>query len=398
MQQQLFPPNDSTASAFPAKPGHRVARHGQRGGRNGQSNGGAKDAISRYSKLKADIDRDLFANGRWLEVDTRELASEPCNMTFADVFSGAGGISVGARWAGLSKVLSVEIDSDASSTIRRNFLDNQHLEMPIEEMTAELLDSTLRGSPVNVMFGGPPCEGFSVAGLRNPQDPRNQLFRDYVRVVGYARPDFVVMENVPGILSMEGGRVRDEIISQFAEIGYPGMSVRILESAAFGVPQLRPRAIFVANRHDLPNPYPREIFDRCEYRSIEDAIDDLKDVKRHEIANHEWTRHSSDFERRIAQVPPGGSLYETFRDAFKRQYKGVPSMAVKENHGGCHIHYELNRVLSAREMARLQTFPDDFIFSGRFKRVYWQVGNAVPCLLAYHIALAVRAQLELLHA
>ena len=398
MQRHLFPPNEPTGSICPKQPVSQDNRPAQDGHRNGSANGGAKDAISRYSKLKADLDRDLFANGRWFEVDTRELGNEPCNATFADLFSGAGGISVGARWAGLHKVLSVEIDPDASNTIRQNFPDNRHLEMPIEAVTAELLDSALRDSRVNVMFGGPPCEGFSVAGLRNPQDPRNQLFRDYVRVVGYAKPDFVVMENVPGILSMDGGRVRDEIISQFAEIGYPEMSVRILEAAAFGVPQLRPRAIFVANRHGLPNPYPREILDRAEYRSIEDAIDDLKDAKRHDIANHEWTRHSSDFERRIAQVPPGGSLYETFRDAFKRQYRGVPSMAVKENHGGCHIHYELNRVLSAREMARLQTFPDDFIFSGRFKRVYWQVGNAVPCLLAYHVALAVRTQLEALHA
>ena len=146
----------------------------------------------------------------------------------------------------------------------------------------------------------------------------------------------------------------------------------------------------------MPNPYPREIFERENYLSIESAIDDLRDIPRGEIPNHEWTKHSREFERRIAQVPPGGSLYETFRDAFKRQHRGVPSMAVKENHGGCHIHYELDRVLSARELARLQTFPDDFVFSGRFKRAYWQIGNAVPCLLAHHIALAVRAQLEAL--
>lgn len=364
------------------------------GKRQSNRNGGAKDAVSRYSRLKAELDQDLFAKGSWHEVDTRAEADTTCLLTFADLFSGAGGISVGARQAGMRKVLSVEIDSDASHTIRRNFPDSRHLEMPIEKISETVLENAIGSNRVNVVFGGVPCEGFSVAGLRNPNDPRNQLFREFIRVVGHIRPDFVMMENVPGVLSIDQGRVKNEIINQFATIGYPAMSVRILEAAAFGVPQLRPRAIFIANRHGLPNPYPQEIFSRADYRSIESAIDDLKRLNRFEVPNHEWTRHSAGFEHRIASVPPGGSLYKTFRDAFKRQYKGVPSMAVKENHGGCHIHYELNRVLSAREMARLQTFPDDFVFSGRFKRVYWQVGNAVPCLMAYHIALAIRAQLK----
>lgn len=360
--------------------------------------GGTRDAVSRYSKLKAQLDQDLFAHGKWVEIDTTALPDDPCTLTHVDLFSGAGGFSVGARAAGLRKTLSIEIDADASSTIRRNFPGIPHLETPIERVSEETLSAVLGTSPVNVVFAGPPCEGFSVAGYRKRGDPRNQLFRECVRVVEHIQPDFVVLENVPGILSMAGGRFKEEIINQFSEIGYPDMSVRILEAAAFGVPQLRTRAIFIANRHGCPNPYPKELLERSNYLSIESAIDDLKEVGRGDVPNHEWTRHSSAFEGRIAQVPPGASLYETFRDAFKRQYREVPSMAVKENHGGCHIHYELNRVLSAREMARLQTFPDDFVFAGRFKRVYWQVGNAVPCLLAYHIALAVRAQLEALNA
>ena len=355
---------------------------------------GTKESASRYSKLKATLDRDLIANGQWCEVDTTAVSNAPCNLSYVDLFSGAGGLSLGAQQSGLRKVLSVEIDPDASDTIRRNFPQSPHLEMPIEEVSPELLHQTLNGHKVNIVFGGPPCGGFSVAGLRNPQDPRNRLFQEYIRLVEHINPDYVVMENVPGILSIDHGKVKTEILRQFAEIGYPDMSIRILEAAALGAPQLRTRAIFIANRHQLPNPYPKEFLTRPNYRSIESAIDDLKSVPRNGRPNHEWTRHSPEFEALIAQVPPGGSLYQTFRDAFKRQYQGVPSMAIKENHGGCHIHYELNRVISAREMARLQTFPDDFIFSGRFKRVYWQIGNAVPCLMAYHITLAIRYQLE----
>jgi DNA (cytosine-5)-methyltransferase 1 len=360
---------------------------------NGKRNG-TKDAISRYSGLKQNLNNDKIYNGNWFEVATTNVSSEQSEFNFIDLFSGAGGISVGVRSAGFNKIASVEIDKDASNTIRKNFPESTHFEMPIENVSEKMLTEAIKGRKIDVIFGGPPCQGFSVAGLRNPDDPRNQLFKEYIRVVKHVQPDFVVVENVPGILTMEQGKVYQEIIKQFAEIGYPDMSVRILEAATFGVPQLRTRAIFVANRLGLKNPYPKEIFDKSTYNTMESAIDDLKNVARSAVPNHEWTQHSEAFEARIAEVPHGGSLYETFRDAFKRQYRNVPSMTCKENHGGCHIHYELNRVISAREMARLQTFPDDFVFTGTFKRAYWQIGNAVPCLMAKHIALAIKSELN----
>jgi DNA (cytosine-5)-methyltransferase 1 len=355
---------------------------------------GTKDAISRYSGLKTNLDNDKIYNGNWFEVDTTLISDLKANLNFIDLFSGAGGISVGVKSAGFNKIASVEIDNDASNTIRKNFPESVHFEIPIQNLSEQMLDNALKGRKVDVIFGGPPCQGFSVAGLRNPNDPRNQLFKEYIRIVKHTMPEYVVLENVPGILTMEQGKVYQEIIKQFSEIGYPDMSVRILEAATFGVPQLRTRAIFIANRLGLKNPYPKEIFDKRSYKSMKSAIDDLKDVPRFGLPNHEWTKHSEDFEERISQVPYGGSLYETFRDAFKRQYPNVPSMTCKENHGGCHIHYELNRVISAREMARLQTFPDDFIFTGTFKRAYWQIGNAVPSLMAKHIALAIKSELN----
>jgi DNA (cytosine-5)-methyltransferase 1 len=352
---------------------------------------GAKAAISRYSNIKNSFDTDKVTNNNWEAVDTTLISTDPSDISFMDIFSGAGGISVGARMAGLNKIMSVEIDKDASATIRLNFPESTHFETPIQNITEEDIKNTIGDKKISVIFGGPPCQGFSVAGLRNPDDPRNQLFKEYVRIVKIVQPDFVVIENVPGILTMEKGNVYREILQQFANIGYPNMSVRILEAATFGAPQLRTRAIFIGNKLGIKNPYPKEIFNKNTYFSIESAIEDLKEKPRFFAPNHEWTQHSAAFEARIAEIPPGGSLYETFRDAFKRQYKGVPSMTVKENHGGCHVHYELNRVLSAREMARLQTFPDDFIFTGSHKRAYWQIGNAVPCIMAKHIALAIRS-------
>jgi len=242
--------------------------------------------------------------------------------------------------------------------------------------------------------GGPPCQGFSVAGYRNPRDKRNLLFKQFIRVAKLMKPWFLLMENVPGILTMSNGQVKDTIIKAFEEIGYPNVSVRILEAAKYGVPQYRSRAIFIGNRFGMENPYPKEILSEGSYKPIESAIMDLKGHPRDASINHEWTKHSKDYEKRIAKVKPGASLYDTFRDAFKRQRLGEPAMAVKENHGGTHIHPVLNRVISAREMARLQTFPDDFIFEGRMKRVMWQVGNAVPVLMAKHMALALRPSFD----
>lgn len=363
--------------------------------KNNNINNSARSAISRYSGLKTRLDQDIF-NSNWVEIDTDKVPTDQIDVNYIDLFAGAGGLSVGFRQAGFKKILSVEIDDDASNTLRRNFPESHHFEGKIENLTEREILKIVDGRTVHIVCGGPPCQGFSVAGLRNPHDPRNQLFKEFVRVVNIVKPWFVVLENVPGILTMQDGTVFQEILRQFGLVGYQNMSVRILEAATFGAPQLRARAVFIGNRFGLHNPYPKEKYNKQTYKPIEEAIDDLKNLPPDPQINHEWTRHSSKMEKRISKVPAGGSLYSTFRDAYKRQYKGVPSMTVKENHGGTHIHYEKNRVLSARELARLQTFPDDFIFEGTMKRAYWQIGNAVPCILGKNIALALKKEIKIL--
>lgn len=352
---------------------------------------------NRIQQLLAD---DLF-NQNYALVDVADVEPVPGEFNVVDLFSGAGGITCGFRMAGFSPLFGVEMDPDAAATYRRNFPESEHHDGRIEDLSDEQVLSLLGGKTVHVLVAGFPCQGFSVAGARDPADERNQLFRQFVRFARLLKPWFVVGENVPGVVTMAGGHFREAIVDAFADVGYPDMTVQVLESAAFGVPQLRPRAVFVGNRFGIMNPYPKPLLTEREYRTIEDGIEDLKTVDRDPSINHEWTRHSKAMETRIAGVAPGGSLYETYVDAWKRQYCGVPSMTVKENHGGTHIHYELNRTLSGREMARLQSFPDDFIFEGRFKRVFFQVGNAVPPLLAKNVALAllpsVRAIAETAH-
>jgi DNA (cytosine-5)-methyltransferase 1 len=134
---------------------------------------GTKDAISRYSNLKMNLNNDKIYNENWFEVDTMNVSDSDSPLNFIDLFSGAGGISVGVKSAGFNKIASVEIDNDASNTIRKNFPESVHFEMPIENLSEEMLDKALNGRKVDVIFGGPPCQGFSVAGLRNPNDPRN---------------------------------------------------------------------------------------------------------------------------------------------------------------------------------------------------------------------------------
>lgn len=347
-----------------------------------------KAKLGRYERIQ----RELEANNcdphkTFVEVDFQ--SAPPADYTFVDLFCGAGGITQGLVQAGFQPIVSVEINPIASATHQKNFPQCRHFCGDIANFSAKKLVQQIDVPEIHLVVGGPPCQGFSVAGKRNPEDPRNRLFYEFVRVVSEIRPWYVVMENVPGILTIGNGEVRKAIVEAFKAIGYSHVSIAILESAAYGVPQIRPRAIFIANRFEMPNPYPKFQLLPEQYKPIESAISDLPAYTPIPEINHEWTKHSPEYMERLAKVPPGGSLYEKYLDAFKRQYPGKPSMTIKENHGGTHIHPYLNRVISAREMARLQTFPDSFIFEGSMKKAMWQIGNAVPPRLAECIGYAL---------
>jgi DNA (cytosine-5)-methyltransferase 1 len=352
-----------------------------------------KAKLGRYEQIQ----RELVTTKRdphQVFVEVSSSVTLPSDYNFIDLFCGAGGITQGLTQAGLQPVASVEINPIASATHKRNFPKSYHFCGDIQDFQTEQWLTQINSPEIHLIAGGPPCQGFSVAGKRDPNDPRNRLFIEFIRVVSEVKPWYVVMENVPGILTMQKGQVKETIFEAFEAIGYSNISVAILESAAYGIPQIRPRAIFIANRFGLPNPYPKPQLLPEEYRTIESAISDLPSYTPIPEINHEWTRHSSEYMNRIAQVPAGGSLYKTYVDAFKRQYPGKPSMTIKENHGGTHIHPHLNRVISAREMARLQTFPDTFIFEGTMKKAMWQIGNAVPPRLVECIGYALIPYLE----
>ena len=345
--------------------------------------------LSRYAAVAGKLMAQDDSNRVF--VDTTRVKKTLKSFGTVDLFAGAGGMSLGFQQAGFKIMSAVEVVDIAAETHHLNFPDSHVHCGDIAEY--DPLDYVSK-KDIQVVVGGPPCQGFSVAGKRDPNDPRNKLFREFVRVVDVLRPNYFVMENVPGILTMQKGKVAEAILEAFAEIGYTSVSIAVLETATLGVAQLRSRAIFIGNAKGLPNPFPAPILEKNEFIPIEDVISDLpSDVPIPEI-NHEWTKHSKKFIERISKVKPGESLYPTFLDAYKRQYLGVPSMTIKENHGGTHIHPTLNRCISAREMARLQSFPDSFIFAGSMKKAMWQIGNAVAPLMAEAIGKALIPFLE----
>jgi DNA (cytosine-5)-methyltransferase 1 len=354
---------------------------------------GKRPNIRRVRRIKDMLAQESPSYGQIAWTDTTQVAPPATVLNSADLFSGAGGLTLGLEMAGFHSVFGVESDPVAAATYRFNFPMTALWEGRIENVDLDALAILMGDRRLHLLAGGFPCPGFSVAGQRRLDDKRNQLFSFMVPFVERFQPDFILCENVPGFVTLGGGIFLENIVKAFNAVGYT-LSVQILEAAAYGVPQLRPLTIIVGNRLGIPNPFPMPILNEHNFVPIEEAIDDLRDLPRTPEINHEWTRHSREMEERIAAVPPGGSLYPTYVDAWKRQYPGVPSMTVKENHGGTHVHPTLNRVLSARELARLQSFPDSFLFQGTMKRALFQIGNAVPPLLGKHVGLAIRSVLE----
>lgn len=352
-----------------------------------------KPNLNRNIKAKGTLLSSLINhNAEW--INTKNIKPKEKKYNFIDLFAGAGGITCGFEMAGLNSILGLEINSIACETHQNNFPHSKTYCGDITKLTMKEMREMVGKNEVHIVTGGFPCQGFSVAGFRDPDDERNVLYKEVVKVVKEFKPWYVILENVPGIISMKNGEVYKTIVRDFADIGYPDMSVHILEAADYGVAQLRPRTVFVANRFGLKNPYPKPHLSQENYIPIEDAISDLENVPRNPNINHEWTKHSPEMIKRISKIKPGYSLYPHFVDAYKRQYPGVPSMTIKENHGGSHIHYKLDRCISAREMARLQSFPNNFIFAGSMKKAMWQIGNAVAPKLFKNIGLAVIPKLE----
>ena len=314
-------------------------------------------------------------------------------MTFVDLFCGAGGLSKGLEMSGLEGICGLDWFKEACMTYNRNF-DHPFVNGDIKsEETKQQFYNTvekqLAGRKLSIVAGGFPCQGFSMAGNRIVADPRNSLYLELIEIVKKLQPEFVICENVKGLRSMLNGLVEKKIIDDFKAIGYE-MNVMTLCAADYYTPQKRERVIFIGNRIGLKNYHPLPILQPSEYITTGATIADLMDMPENKAFNHVPTKHRPDMAQRMLELPEGQSLYKGYSDAWKKCPWNEASCTIKENHGGVNIHPRLPRVLTAREMARLQSFPDDFIFEGPKNKQLVQIGNAVPPLLGKAIGLAVR--------
>ena len=203
------------------------------------------------------------------------------------------------------------------------------------------------------------------------------------------QPEYVVCENVVGLRSMLEGKVEEMILQDFKDAGY-NMNVTVLRAADYGVPQKRDRVIFIGNRIDKINYHPKAFLSPEEYITTGEAIGDLMNLNDMPEFNHVQTKHRPDMSEKMLLLEEGKSLYKGYSDSWKKCPWDEASCTIKENHGGVNVHPKLGRVLTAREMARIQSFPDDFIFEGPKNKQLVQLGNAVPPLLSKAIGLAIR--------
>ena len=314
-------------------------------------------------------------------------------MTFVDLFCGAGGLSKGLEMSGLEGICGLDWFKEACMTYNRNF-DHPFVNGDIKSKETKqqfynTVEKQLNGRKLSIVAGGFPCQGFSMAGNRIVDDPRNSLYLELIEIVKKLQPEFVICENVKGLRSMLNGLVEKKIIDDFKSIGYE-MNVMTLCAADYYTPQKRERVIFIGNRIGLKNYHPKPILQPSEYITTGAAIADLMDMPENKAFNHVPTKHRPDMAQRMLELPEGQSLYKGYSDAWKKCPWNEASCTIKENHGGVNIHPRLPRVLTAREMARLQSFPDEFIFEGAKNKQLVQLGNAVPPLLGKAIGLAVR--------
>ena len=330
---------------------------------------------------------------RWIDISKFWSNPPKSSMTFVDLFCGAGGLSKGLEMAGLEGICGLDWFNEACMTYNRNFdhpFVNGDIKNPeIKQKFYETVKKQLNGRHLDIVAGGFPCQGFSMAGNRIIDDPRNSLYKELIEIVTKLQPDFVICENVKGLRTMLHGLVEKKIIQDFNEIGYE-MQVETLCAADYYTPQKRERVIFIGNKKGLQNYHPKPILTPEKYVTTGQVIGDLIEHPNDPDFNHVPTVHTEDMKKRIMETPEGKSLYKGYSDAWKKCPWDKPSCTVKENHGGVNLHPKLPRVLTAREMARLQSFPDDFIFEGKKNKQLVQIGNAVPPYLGKAIGLAVR--------
>lgn len=362
------------------------------------------------------------------ETDSKKIINN--DLSVIDLFSGAGGLSRGFMDAGFNVRLGIDFDDAALKTFKANHGDADIMKLDLFnhdnlKFITEYLKE--RKISIDVLVGGPPCQGYSLAGPRDENDERNTLYEAMVKLAKITKPKVVVLENVPGLLKLFEGKGADRIMSDFSALGY-NMKNKILYAPEFGVPQIRKRVFFIGVLPEYGNfEYPVPFLEKENFITCEDAICDLPSLESglgnevcpytseaiteyqkfmrndsKDLHNHVGTQHEKKTIDLISMVPEGKNFrslpapYNTmfkYNEALTRYHSKRPSLTINTGHRS-HFHYKWNRIPTVRESARLQSFSDDFIFYGNKSQQYKQVGNAVPPLLGKAVALEIKKILE----
>lgn len=331
-------------------------------------------------------------------------------MKIIDLFCGIGGLSLGFEQAGFDVVAAVDMWADAVKTYNHNRNEKVAQVITVEDFNELVLPNILDNHKITGIIGGPPCQGFSTVGRRVIDDPRNKMYLEFYKAVKYANPDFFLIENVKGMLTLNKGAFVEDLIERFGPngLGY-NITYELLNAADYGVPQNRYRVFYVGiknKKFEFPKPFNYQLTAKEGIGDLEGSDNEhygsapQNDFQRkmrgkceHPL-NQDYTSHTEQTVSIISQVPDGGNIrslpqevwqVRKYNKAFERMGTFKPSNTIDTGHRN-YFHYSEPRIPTVRESARIQSFPDDFEIIGTRGSQYKQVGNAVPPMLAKVIA------------
>ncbi len=346
-------------------------------------------------------------------------------LNFIDVFAGAGGFSCGMEMAGHRCLLGVDFNQHAMNTFEKNHKHAKVFCGDIHKLKKKQLLEMLDGNNIDVVVGGPPCQGFSTVGTGNPDDDRNSLFLQFVRVVRLTSPSFVVMENVTGLLAKKNEDTLKAVFNKFESMGY-NMGVQVLSAEQHGAPEKRRRTIIIGSKLNSSISFPKPSHNTIVGRSFIPAVTVGDALKKLKTKSGKFLNHDIDLAQvsnkldlaRLKRIPEGkgiryerdekayltprlklGVNWQTIREGRFRQTKyqrldrKLPSPTIM-THRHSYYHPVENRYLTQREAAALQSFPNNFEFTGPVSAQWRQIGNAVPPLLGKAIGRALSAMVK----
>ena len=337
-------------------------------------------------------------------------------FNFVDLFCGAGGLSCGLEMSGMNCLLGTDQEKSAILTFKKNHPNAETFVDDISKLSKDKIKKLIGSKKIHLVCGGPPCQGMSTVGLGIPDDPRNFLFLEFVRIVKELKPDYIILENVTGMVGKKNKKILDAIMHRFSELGYI-ISTKVLSAEHYGVAQRRRRTIVIGNRKGYQFKFPSPKFGEKKnlppYVTVGDVFKQIsKNTPNHDTKKSE-IKDKKELDR-IRKVPEGkGIRYHEDEEKYWKEelWLEIDWKKVTENHRlreikfhrldrknvsptimtGRYTYYHPieDRYLTAREAASIMSFPNDFIFEGTISQQWRQIGNAVAPLLGKALGKAI---------